>query len=102
MELKRRKVPVENSPSCEVIRCLNNKTADKDICEKHAIEEATNIPNYMEKVEMISGQCEHCGTDYEMKLEKKAVRCPACKKGTDNWDTIGVSQMAPSIITISL
>jgi predicted Zn-ribbon and HTH transcriptional regulator len=51
--------------------------------------------------ELIAGQCENCGTDYRFEtVLDYPVFCPTCKLETQNWDTVGYSQMAPFMIEI--
>lgn len=53
-------------------------------------------------METIKGQCESCGKDYEMKADiSKPIICE-CGEETENWDTVGYSQMAPSIVAITI
>lgn len=52
----------------------------------------------------IKGQCENCGKDYNLQMvlkENMSILCPHCKRETCNWDTVGFSQFAPTLIKIT-
>ncbi len=53
--------------------------------------------------ELIAGQCESCGHDFEFLAiveENVIIRCPSCRRVTDNWDTVAESQFAPVLVKI--
>ena len=53
------------------------------------------------KKELIKGQCEHCGKDYEFSVELNGrIQCPQCLNFTENWDTVNGSQFAPFLLKI--
>lgn len=54
-----------------------------------------------QKKELIAGQCENCGDDYRFRTYiQKPIICPHCNEETQNWDTVGYSQMAPSLVML--